>query len=511
MTENLNKKTLFICDLDNTITERQLTQAFKEEGYAVNYIRINKSKFPNGLNTAFVNFENEADAAKALENLNHLTLGRTELCIVYATNKPTGVPFSYDANKTVFVKGVPKDIETVILIKIFSSMFGEISNLRVMRNEKNESRGYGYITFKNDEDAKKAIDHNKDQEMKFEINGVKYSFKFEFNEYKPKESRQQNWTNTYVRDYPADWTKEKLTEFAEKVGPTKSVVSNYKPELELAYGFANFADHEDAKKFVDLDGTVFYEDTLEKVEEEEDVGDRKTFRLYVRQYIPKDVRVSQIQVYKQQGCGIFITSFGLEIKLNDINKEFGKFGKIYSSTIYEKAIHELLPGADPRFPRALVLYEKSESAQKATSKNGANVINGKQLQEPIFVDLYKSRGANTYKRNMIKTPAGAPNGQRQNHQQYNKTHYSNINNYNTGNFFEDQFKYNGANVPAGKPSPQLEAVIREYLQKTSPEHVDKMPKILDIFTQMFNEEEIQQCIANQSHVADYITAILSEM
>lgn len=509
MAENLNKKTLFICDLDSTITERQLTQAFKEEGYSVTYIKINKSKFPNGLNTAFVSFDTEEDAARALENLNHLTLGKTELCIVYATKRSSGAPFRYDSKKTVFVKGIPNDIETVILIKIFSSMFGEISNLRVMRNDKNESRGYGYITFKNEEDARKAIDYDKDQEMRFEINKKKRVFKFEFYEYTPRESRQENWTNVYVKDYPATWKKEDLEAFAKKTGPVRSVVSNYKEQLDLAYGFSNFESHEDAKRFCELDGKQIYVDTMLPVEGTPEEG-RQTFTPYIRQYVPKDVRVDQIQKYKKNGCCVFITDFGSDIKLSDINKEFSQFGRIYSSTIYEKAIHELLPNADHRFPRALVLYDTEESAKDAVKKNGSTVINGKQLQGPIYVESYKFRGGNAFIRNAQKSQTRPANGSRNGYQAYHpRTH--NINSYNPGNFFENENKYTGAAINTADVSTQLEAIIREFISKNRPDHIENMPKIMKIFIQMFSPDEILQCIANQSQISEYLSVILAEM
>ena len=511
MAETLNKKTLFICDLDNTITESQLRQAFKEEGYAVNYIRINKSKYPGGLNTAFVNFENESDAAKALETLNHLTLGATELYIVYATNKPTGTPFHYDAKKTVFVKNVPKNIETIVLIRIFSSVFGEVTNLRIMRTSKNESRGYGYITFKNEEDAKKAIDHDDSQEMKFEINGTKHSFTFEFHEYKNKEDRELSWTNTYIKDYPTNWNDAKLKEFAEKVGPTRSVVHNYKKELDFVYGFANFVNHADALKFRELHNKQIYEDTLLPVENDVVEEGRKVFVPYIQQYVTRDVRLRQLQGYKQNGCGLFITNFPSDIKLSDINREFSKFGTIFSSTLYEKSIHEILPGADPRFPRALVLFSDKESATKAIAgKNGSDTINGKKLPAPIYVDSYQSRGGNTYSKNMRKMHGNqAPNPR--SYGNYNQRPQNNINNYPTSSFFDNEYKYNGASGSGKEYTTQLEEIISNYLTANSPDNKDKLPKILEIFTQMFNEEEIQSCVANQSHISEYITAILSEM
>lgn len=527
MTDNLNKKTLFICDLDPTITERQLTSAFKEEGYSVNYIRINKSKYPNGLNTAFVNFEDEKDAEKALANLNHLTLGRTELFIVYATNKPTGAQFKYPIDKTVYVKGLPKTIETVILIKIFSSMFGEVENLRVMRNEKNESRGYGYITFKDPADAKKAIAHDKDQEMKFEINGEKYTFQFEFMEYVSREYRQQNWTNTYIRDYPNDWNKEKLEEFAKRTGETKSVVSNFKPELGLTYGFADFSNHADAEKFLTLSGKTIDKTTLMPIEGDVPPG-AATFKPYINKYTPKNVFINQRQMYRQQGYGIFITDFGDDIVLKDINDEFSKYGTIYSFTLYKNPIHEILPGADPRFPRALVIYENKEGPMNAIAQaNNARTLNGKPLEKPLFVAGQRTRGTNNYAKNKERNNGRNANYNynNNNNNQYRSNNQYRNNNYNKQNtgrgindYQPDQFFDNNNNKPQIQQQAQpthnaaeLENVIRKYLEANTADQLDKIPRILDIFTQMLNEEEIQQCISNQNHIADYITAILDEM
>ena len=521
MAETLNKKTLFICDLDNTITETQLRSAFKEEGYAVNYIRINKSRYPGGLNTAFVNFENESDAAKALDTLNHLTLGATELYIVYATNKPTGTPFHYDAKKTVFVKNVPKDIETIVLSKILSSVFGEVANLRIMRTAKNESRGYGYITFKNEEDAKKAIDHDNKQEMKFEINGEKHSFNFEFHEYKNKEDRELCWTNTYIRDYPMTWDDAKLKEFAEKVGPTKSVVHNYKKELDLVYGFANFVNHADALKFIGLHNKQIYEDTLLPVEDNAVEEGRKVFTPYIQQYVAKEVRLRQLQGYKQNGCGLFITNFSSDIKLSDINKEFSKYGTIFSSTLYEKSIHELLPGADPRFPRALVLFSDRDAATKAIEgSNNSDVINGKKINTKLYVDTYRFRGGNNFSRNNQHKPYKqvGPNKRsvehynNNNNNNNNKRQQSNINNVSTADFFKEEYNKTSSVVGSAKECmTKLEEMVSDYLKNNDPNNMDKLPKILEIFSQMFSEEEIQNCITDPNRISEYATAILSEM
>lgn len=507
MSETQNKKTLFIYDLDNTITDKQLTQAFREEGYNVNYIRVNKSKYANGLNTAFVNFETEESAAKALETLNHLTLGKTELFIVYATNKPVGQQFVSNPKKTVFVKGLPTDIETVVLIKIFTSMFGDIENLRVMRDSNNVSRGYGYITFKNEEDAQKAIglgrnQENRPEKTEFEINGQRKSFDFEFQEYLSKDSRPEMWTNTYIRNLPNEWHKEELIELAKKVGEPRSVIINDKPDLGLHYGFASFKSHDDAERFLALDSKPIDIETKEVVQNPEEVDPSKYFKPYVSQYENKDERKKNVVTLKNKNCGLFIVEFGKDINLNDVNVEFDKYGKIYSSTLYkEPKPGQTFPlGADSRFPRALVLYKDPASAAKAIKgSNGALAINGKPLEHELEVKEYKSHAR--------KNDAGSETkGQRSKRTNVPQPVESNVDNRPIPEASQAVRQLTDQEV-----RDKLSADVKKYLEERAPEHKDELDKFLGIFNEMLEIDEMRKCVDKTNYLEDYMKAILSEM
>lgn len=507
MSENQNKKTLFIYDLDNSISDKQLTQAFKEEGYNVNYIRVNKSKYPNGLNTAFVNFETEESAAKALETLNHLTLGKTELFIVYATNKPVGQQFVSNPKKTVFVKGLPKDIETVVLIKIFTSMFGDIENLRVMRDSNNESRGYGYITFKNEEDAQKAIDLSRSQEGKpekteFEINGERKSFDFDFQEYVPKDSRPEMWTNTYIRNLPERWNKEDLVEFAKKVGEPRSVIISEKKELGLHYGFSSFKSHEDAEKFLNLHSKPIDIETKEVVENAEAAADSsKVFKPYVSQAENKDERKKKVVTLKGNHCGLFVVEFGTDINLNDINMEFDKYGKIYSSTLYKepKEGQTIPPNADSRFPRALILYKDPECAKQAIKgANGSMSINGKQLSHPLEVMEYRSRSRKT---DPVQEQSNIRSSRR-----YNPPQQTN-NNDNR----DEPKQPTQSRLSEGEVRDKLKNDVTKYLEEKAPEYKDEPDKFLSIFNEMLDIDEMRKCVERNEYLQDYMKAILDEM
>ena len=67
--------------------------------------------------------------------------------------------YNMDQNK-LFVAGLPWAINNDTLRDLFSQ-FGEITEaVVIMDRETQRSKGFGFVTFKNAEDAKKALDMN---------------------------------------------------------------------------------------------------------------------------------------------------------------------------------------------------------------------------------------------------------------------------------------------------------------------------------------------------------------
>lgn len=518
MADNLLRKTLFICDLDNSITEPQLQQAFEEEKYKVASVRINKSKHQGGRNTAFVNFETEEDAKKALESLNHLTLGNCEMYLTYASKGVRGDSNNfYPSNTTVFVKNVPKEIDTVILIKIFSSMFGEVSNLRIMRDEKGESRGYGYITFKNEEDAKKAIGHA--QEMKFEINGKQYTFNFEFSDYVAKQTRGDNWTNTYIRYYTDAWNREKLEGFVRGFGALKSFVPEYIEDLSSVDCKCDFVNHEDAKKFLQFHGKKLYEDTMTPVNGEPEPG-RPVITPYIRRYMTHNERLEQCEKLKREGCGISISGFSIsKISVRDINEEFGKIGSIFSTLVYERPDTNVFPKIYTGFPRAIILFDNNESAQNAIKLNKITSINGKPTYKPLEVEFYNPR---SYMRNNNRNkgmqnkhhPRGNNindvntrdffDGRQRGYQQHNQGQMQNqaMNNNNNNN--------NNSNDNNVDIETQLENSIKEYLTKKNAEELPNLKNYVQLFHGTLTDDDIIKAIQNPEQFDQYMLTFMAQ-
>ena len=81
----------------------------------------------------------------------------------------------------VYVGNLPFTIEDADLEKLFSS-YGEIEEIAVIKDKfSGRSKGFGFVTFKDDESAKKAISEMNDKEVE--------GRKLKVNEARPMEER----------------------------------------------------------------------------------------------------------------------------------------------------------------------------------------------------------------------------------------------------------------------------------------------------------------------------------
>jgi polyadenylate-binding protein len=132
------------------------------------------------------------------------------------------VPFDRNMVKAtksnVFVKNLGPNATNKSLYELFKD-FGEVFSVRLAQDYKGTSKGYGYVQFRNPDDALRAI---KEMNGK-EIDGRKLLVDI----YKAGERRDrdsQRFTNVFVKNLPADvTTKEALDKIFARFGPRTSV------------------------------------------------------------------------------------------------------------------------------------------------------------------------------------------------------------------------------------------------------------------------------------------------
>lgn len=158
---------VYIKNLDDDIDNDKLKEIFERAGpinsAAVAYDANGKSKC-----FGFVNFDKHEDAVKAIEQMNGKALkeGGKEIFVGRAQKKAEReqeLKVKNDQNKTdkfpginLYIKNLDDDVDEERLRAEFSH-FGQIQSARVMRDEKTNSKGFGFVSMATPEEATRAV------------------------------------------------------------------------------------------------------------------------------------------------------------------------------------------------------------------------------------------------------------------------------------------------------------------------------------------------------------------
>lgn len=116
----------------------------------------------------------------------------------------------------IFIKNLSPSIDHKSLFDLFS-VFGNILSCKVAVDENGKSKGYGYIHYETAEAAQSAIANlhgNTIDEFTVEV----LSFVR-----RNDRSNQNEWTNTYVKQFPKSWDEAKLNELVSPYGEVASI------------------------------------------------------------------------------------------------------------------------------------------------------------------------------------------------------------------------------------------------------------------------------------------------
>jgi RNA recognition motif-containing protein len=164
------------------------------------------------LGYAYVNFHNVSDAERALDTMNY-TLIKSKPCrIMWSQRDPT---LRKSGVGNVFVKNLDASIDHKALFDTFS-LFGNILSCKVATDETGQSQGYGYVHYESEEAATDAIS---------KINSMTICDKEVYVGHfvrRTERSGQADWTNLYVKNFPAEWDESNLRKTFELYGAITS-------------------------------------------------------------------------------------------------------------------------------------------------------------------------------------------------------------------------------------------------------------------------------------------------
>lgn len=154
MSDESHPKTLYVGNLDVTVTEELLCALFGQIG-PIKGCKIIRE--PGNDPYAFVEFTNHQSASTALAAMNKRLFLDKEMKVNWATS-PGNQPKQDTSNHHhIFVGDLSPEIETETLREAFAP-FGEISNCRIVRDPQTlKSKGYAFVSFVKKAEAENAI------------------------------------------------------------------------------------------------------------------------------------------------------------------------------------------------------------------------------------------------------------------------------------------------------------------------------------------------------------------
>ncbi|KAJ7517500.1 hypothetical protein O6H91_21G026800 [Diphasiastrum complanatum] len=333
---------LYVGDLDATISEAQLYEIFSEIGPLVSIKVCRDAVTRTSLGYAYVNYSNAQDASRALELLNFSIVKGKPMRIMFSHRDPS-IRKNWDSKhiyqviasltSTIYLLGIcrlkeeqqnlDKSIDNKALYDTFSA-FGSILSCKVATDPSGQSKGYGFVHFEQSEAAQLAIE---------KVNGMLLNDKQVYvgpflKQHERDQKLATKFTNVYVKNLSETTTDEHLKETFGSFGKISSAVVMKDGEgKSKCFGFVNFEHADDAAKAVEaLNG--------KKVDDKE---------WYVGRAQKKSEREAELRgKYEQErketsdkfeGVNLYLKNLDDSIHDEKLQELFSEFGNILSCKV----------------------------------------------------------------------------------------------------------------------------------------------------------------------------------
>lgn len=359
---------LYVGDLHPEVTEALLFEKFSTAGPVLS-IRVCRDMITRrSLGYAYVNFQQPADAERALDTMNFDLIKDRPIRIMWSQRDPS---LRKSGVGNVFIKNLDKSIDNKAMYDTFSA-FGNILSCKVATDETGGSKGYGFVHFETEEAANKSID----KVNGMLLNGKKvYVGKFIPRKEREKElgEKAKRFTNVYIKNFGDDLDDERLRKMFEEYGRiTSHKVMTGDDGKSKGFGFVAFEEPEAAEKAVDeMNG--------------KDLNGKASKLLYVGRAQKKAERQQELKrrfeqlkierLNRYQGVNLYVKNLDDTIDDERLRKEFSPFGTITSAKVM------LEEGRSKGF--GFVCFSSPEEATKAVTEMNGRIVGSK----PLYVAL----------------------------------------------------------------------------------------------------------------------------
>ncbi|XP_043838027.1 polyadenylate-binding protein 1-like [Dromiciops gliroides] len=355
---------LYVGDLHPDVTEAMLYEKFSAAGPIMSIRVCRDVATRRSLGYAYINFQQPADAERALDTMNFEVIKGRPIRIMWSQRDP-GLRKSGIGN--IFIKNLDDSIDNKALYDTFST-FGNILSCKVVCDE-NGSRGFGFVHFETHDAANQAIST---------MNGMLLNDrKVYVGHFKSRQEREAElgaraleFTNIYVKNFQENVDDHCLQELFSQFGKTLSVkVMVDENGHSRGFGFVNFEKHEEAQKAVnsmngkEFGGRILYVGRAQKRAERQ--GELKR----------RFEQMKQERVNRYQGVNLYVKNLDDVIDDEKLRKEFSPYGVITSAKVMTEGGHSKGFG--------FVCFSSPEEATKAVTEMNGRIVSTK----PLYVAL----------------------------------------------------------------------------------------------------------------------------
>lgn len=356
---------LYVGDLHPDVTEALLYEKFTSAGPVLSLRLCRDSRTKQSLGYGYVNFNQLADAERALDTMNFDLLKGKPIRIMWCQRDPS---LRKSGIGNVFIKNLDKNIDNKAMYDTFSA-FGNILSCKVALDDNGISKGYGFVHFENEESANKAIE---------KVNGMLLNGKKVYvGKFIPKIEREKTigekarlYSNIFIKNFGNHFNDELLyTTFAKFGKITSSVVMKNKDGSSKGFGFVAYEEPLAAEQAVkemnnrEINGCLLYVGRAQK----------KTERLNELRKVYEQMKLERYNRY--QSVNLYIKNLDDSFDDDKLCKEFSQFGTITSAKVMFEA------GRSKGF--GFVCYTSPEEATKAVTEMNGRMVGSK----PLYVAL----------------------------------------------------------------------------------------------------------------------------
>ncbi|XP_053173364.1 embryonic polyadenylate-binding protein-like [Scomber japonicus] len=257
---------IFIKNMDESIDNKALYDTFSAFGNILSCKVVCDDKGSKGY--GFVHFETHEAANRAIDTMNGMLLNDRKVFVGhFKSRKEREVEFGTKAMKftNVYIKNFGDDYSDDKLKEVFS-VFGRTLSVRVMKDERGRSRGFGFVNYANHEDAQKAVDDMNGKEINGKMIYVgraqkrlerQGELKRKFDQIKQDRIQRYQGVNLYVKNLDDTIDDERLRKEFAPYGTITSAKVMTDGSQSKGFGFVCFSSPEEATKAVtEMNGRI---------------------------------------------------------------------------------------------------------------------------------------------------------------------------------------------------------------------------------------------------------------